>query len=56
MTATRKPRWRLPALFIAASAILWSAQPSAQEIVLKAGTSWNDKFPMAEMLNGVLKP
>lgn len=28
---------------------------SAQEIVLKTGTSWNDKFPMAELLRNVLK-
>lgn len=27
---------------------------SAQEIVLKTGTSWNDKFPMAELLREVL--
>lgn len=28
----------------------------AAEIVLKTGTSWNDKFPMKEMLKDVLKP
>ncbi len=28
----------------------------AAEIVLKAGTSWNDKFPMKAMLKDVLKP
>jgi TRAP-type C4-dicarboxylate transport system substrate-binding protein len=28
---------------------------SAQEIVLKTATSWNEKFPMAELLNKVLK-
>jgi TRAP-type C4-dicarboxylate transport system substrate-binding protein len=56
MTATREPRSRLVALAVAGVVALWSAQADSQEIVLKTGTSWNDKFPMAEMLNGVLKP
>ena len=56
MTTTREPRSRLVALALAGVVALWSTQADSQEIVLKTGTSWNNKFPMAEMLNGVLKP
>ena len=39
------------AAFIASGSIAHGA-----EIVLKVGTSWNDQFPMSEVLKGVLKP
>ena len=46
----------LLALVLAGTAALWSQGLSAAEIVLKTGTSWNDKFPMKAMLKDVLKP
>lgn len=56
MTTTKRPRSRLVAMALAGAALFCSQQAVSQEIVLKTGTSWNDKFPMAEMLNAVLKP
>lgn len=43
---------------VCAAVALTSAASAAQaaEITLKAGTSWNDKFPMAYMLNEFIKP
>ena len=55
MTSTRTHR-NLVLAASAAALFSWSATAMAAEIVLKAGTSWNDKFPMSEMLKGVLKP
>ena len=55
MTSTRTNR----SLLLAASAVAllaMSTAATAAEIVLKTGTSWNDKFPMSEMLKKVLKP
>ena len=43
-------------LVLVGTAALWSQGLSAAEIVLKTGTSWNDKFPMKAMLKDVLKP
>lgn len=42
----------ISAIVLATTAVF---SASAQEIVLKTGTSWNDKFPMAELLRDVLK-
>ena len=46
----------LAALTLVVIAAGWATGASAAEIVLKAGTSWNDKFPMQAMLHDVLKP
>ncbi len=50
----RKSNWALAATLM--GFIFSSTATSAAEISLKVGTSWNDKFPMKEMLKDVLKP
>ena len=56
MTYLTKNRFSLAALAMAATVALWAPAASAADIVLKTGTSWNDKFPMQSMLHDVLKP
>jgi len=52
MIATRtRTASRLGFAGLIAGLVMLSTPVSAQEIVLKTGTSWNDKFPMAEMLD-----
>ena len=51
-----KTRNGLLAFALVGAAALWATGLSAAEIVLKTGTSWNDKFPMKAMLKDVLKP
>lgn len=46
----------IPVLAGLAIAVFAGAGAMAAEITLKVGTSWNDKFPMAYMLNDFLKP
>ena len=56
MKPTSRIRKGLFALALVGAAALWGTGASAAEIVLKTGTSWNDKFPMQSMLHDVLKP
>lgn len=56
MKLMSKTRRRLFSLAIIGAAALWVSGAPAAEIVLKTGTSWNDKFPMKAMLHDVLKP
>ena len=49
MTAILR-RFRAATLAACTLVLLVPGAVQAQEIVLKTGTSWNDKFPMAEML------
>ncbi len=56
MKSNAKTRNQLIALAMLGAAALWASGASAAEIVLKTGTSWNDKFPMQAMLHDVLKP
>jgi len=55
---SRSARLRWTALSLVGAVVFGAtgvSSVSAQEIVLKTGTSWNDKFPMAELLRDVLK-
>ena len=56
MKTTRQHLLRALALVFAGTTLAWTAATPAAEIVLKTGTSWNDKFPMKAMLKDVLKP
>jgi len=56
MKPKTKTRRQLVALAMISAVALWATGASAAEIVLKTGTSWNDKFPMRAMLKDVLKP
>lgn len=56
MKTTRQPLLHALVLVFASAALGWAARLPAAEIVLKTGTSWNDKFPMKALLKDVLKP
>lgn len=56
MEPKNRSKKRLLSLVIIGAAALWASGATAAEIVLKTGTSWNDKFPMKAMLHDVLKP
>ena len=56
MKTKRQQILRVLAALFTSTALLWTVGLPAAEIVLKTGTSWNDKFPMKAMLKDVLKP
>ena len=56
MTITPRSILKFTTAVGALALMTWSTHVTAVEITLKAGTSWNDKFPMSKVLKGVLKP